>query len=137
MHLTVQRQDAQTPGGWEPREVLPATEGPSPSRGPVASAFLHCGQEEVAQLPSALEGTRARLGSFCEGHSCLFPVKSHQACLTDLGHLPVPMLLFSDHQAAFINNLWEILSRSQCCLPFHSGNRQGVQQSQYPPAPKG
>lgn len=39
------------------------------------------------------------------------------------------MFLFSDLRAAFINNLWEILSRSQCCLPFHTGNREGVQQT--------
>lgn len=36
----VQRQDAQTPGGWEPMKVFPAEKGPSPSGGPVASASL-------------------------------------------------------------------------------------------------
>lgn len=54
----------------------------------------HCGQDEGAQFPSAPAGTG--LCSFYEGHSCLFLAKSHGPCLPHLGHLPVPLCLFSD-----------------------------------------
>ena len=46
------------------------------------------------------------------------------------------MFLFSDCPAAFISNSWEILSRSQGCLPLCPGNRQGVQQTQYLQSPE-
>lgn len=69
-----------------------------------------CGQEGVTQFPSALAGNGARCCSFCEGRGCLCLAKSWRALPPSPGDTSLcGRFLFSDHQAALITDLWELL----------------------------
>lgn len=136
VHHTALSQDAQTPVGWESTKASPAIKGTQlfqESSGP-CNPPRHCGREGVTQSPSALARNRALLFLQRPLLSVSSKEQAGPASLT-WGHFSGPKCLFSDHQTAFINNPWEMLSRPKCCLSFHSGN--GLQQSQYPLVPKG
>lgn len=113
---------------WGPRPLL-GTLGPLHPSSPWTSGG--------ADFPSTQQGTRLSSALSGEALPACFWQRASKPCSSLLGAPHSAMFLFSDCPSAFINNSWEILSRSQCCLPFRSGNRQGVQQSQYPPVPRG